>query len=257
MSCAAFTLLGMWILYANKSNGWSLQATFGLAGLCLFWACFLAWKDEHMALDKCRKMLELRLPSLGVEVWDVIVVPGLNSAEVFLDVSVSNGTPDTETLVREFLMEIEIAGKRFRAERNRVDLADYGLINRRDIKGAIIAPNQFTPMADLAMSMSEKNPILFGVPHRGWLHFPLRDLPYWTMKNTGILHFIRAHDSSVVSENSLSTVWGYWVQADEMQATVDLVGSAILSVDGYVGSDATFLASVNKTEERLVVLLKT
>jgi hypothetical protein len=50
MSCAAFTLLGMWILYANKNNGWALQATFGLAGVCLFWACYLAWKTEHDAL---------------------------------------------------------------------------------------------------------------------------------------------------------------------------------------------------------------
>lgn len=54
MSCAAFTLLGMWVLYSNKSNNWTLQATFGLAAFCLFWACFLAWRDEE------RKVIELK-----------------------------------------------------------------------------------------------------------------------------------------------------------------------------------------------------
>jgi hypothetical protein len=53
MSCAVFTLLGMWVLYASKNNGWALQATFGLAVFCLFWACFLAWRDEE------RKVKEL------------------------------------------------------------------------------------------------------------------------------------------------------------------------------------------------------
>lgn len=52
MSCAAFTVLGMWVLYANKNNVWTLQATFTLAAFCLFWACFLAWRDEEKKVHK-------------------------------------------------------------------------------------------------------------------------------------------------------------------------------------------------------------
>lgn len=52
MSCAVFTLLGMWILYAQKSSGWALRATFALAGFCLFVACYLAWRDEHNRAEK-------------------------------------------------------------------------------------------------------------------------------------------------------------------------------------------------------------
>jgi hypothetical protein len=52
MSCAVFTLLGMWILYANKNNDWALRATFTLACICLFWACFLAWRDKEKEAEK-------------------------------------------------------------------------------------------------------------------------------------------------------------------------------------------------------------
>lgn len=61
MSCAVFTLLGMWVLYANKSNAWALQATFGLAGFCFFWACFLAWRDEERKV----KELTAKLAAIG------------------------------------------------------------------------------------------------------------------------------------------------------------------------------------------------
>jgi hypothetical protein len=47
MSCALFTGLGMWILYADKSNAWAIRATFALATFCLLIACYLAWHDEH------------------------------------------------------------------------------------------------------------------------------------------------------------------------------------------------------------------
>jgi hypothetical protein len=61
MSCAAFTLLGMWILYANKSNGWAFQATLALAGFCLFWACFLAWRDKEKEVQQLKAELEAKV----------------------------------------------------------------------------------------------------------------------------------------------------------------------------------------------------
>jgi hypothetical protein len=47
----------MWVLFANKSNGWALHATFGLAGFCLFWACFLAWRDEETKVKELKDEL--------------------------------------------------------------------------------------------------------------------------------------------------------------------------------------------------------
>jgi hypothetical protein len=51
MSCALFTVLGIYILHANKSNEWAVKATFALAGLCLLIACFQAWLCEHQKVE--------------------------------------------------------------------------------------------------------------------------------------------------------------------------------------------------------------
>lgn len=47
MSSALFTILGIVVLYFQRSNAWTLKTSFGLSGLCLLLACFLAWLDEH------------------------------------------------------------------------------------------------------------------------------------------------------------------------------------------------------------------
>ena len=49
MSCAAFTFLGCYVAYANKSNEWTARAIFLMAFVFLFIAGFLAWRDEHLA----------------------------------------------------------------------------------------------------------------------------------------------------------------------------------------------------------------
>ena len=68
MGCAAFTLLGIWVLYANKNNHWALSATFSLAAFCLFWACFMAWRDKE------KEVLELTSKLRTLEA-SVIVPP--------------------------------------------------------------------------------------------------------------------------------------------------------------------------------------
>jgi hypothetical protein len=63
MSCAAFTFLGVWVLYANENNHWALRATFGLAVFCLFWACFLAWRDKEKEVQQLKAELEAKVRS--------------------------------------------------------------------------------------------------------------------------------------------------------------------------------------------------
>jgi hypothetical protein len=47
MGCAAFTILSGWIAYADKTNAWTIRTTIGFAGVFLFYAGYLAWRDEH------------------------------------------------------------------------------------------------------------------------------------------------------------------------------------------------------------------
>jgi len=52
MSCAIFTVLGAYVLYADKSNKWALWATAAMAIFCLLVGCYLAWADEHKKVDE-------------------------------------------------------------------------------------------------------------------------------------------------------------------------------------------------------------
>jgi len=47
MSCAVFTVLGLYVAYANKSNDWTVRGIFGAAAALLFVACYQAWLDER------------------------------------------------------------------------------------------------------------------------------------------------------------------------------------------------------------------
>jgi len=46
MSCAVFTLLGLYGAWANKSNAWVVRGILAAATCLLLWSCFLTWRDE-------------------------------------------------------------------------------------------------------------------------------------------------------------------------------------------------------------------
>jgi hypothetical protein len=197
--------------------------------------------------------LEDRIPRLSVEVWDVLVVPYANSAEVFVDASVSNRTPDTQAIVREFRLALEISGREFRAQRCKADLAGYRLFERRNVQQAIISPNEALPLDGLSISSNGQKPILYGVPHRGWLHFSFSNLPEWPSTEERVLYFIPTPDSMSASAVSPNETWGYWVAGDDKRASLDCVSAAILSVEDYLGSGATFMASINREGDRHII----
>jgi hypothetical protein len=47
MSCAAFTLLGVYAAWTGRSNSWFVQGSIALAVILFVIAAFLTWRDEH------------------------------------------------------------------------------------------------------------------------------------------------------------------------------------------------------------------
>jgi len=47
MSCAVFTILGLYCLITNKTNSWLIGASFVASAFLFVVAGFLAWNDEH------------------------------------------------------------------------------------------------------------------------------------------------------------------------------------------------------------------
>jgi hypothetical protein len=64
MSCAIFTLLGLYVAVANKGNDWIVRAIFAIAVALLFVACFMAWRDEYRKRIALEKSLAWDEPSL-------------------------------------------------------------------------------------------------------------------------------------------------------------------------------------------------
>jgi hypothetical protein len=206
---------------------------------------------EQIAL--LTQQMENRIPNLHLEVWEVLIIRHLMSAEVFVDASVANSTPDTQGAVRQFTLALEIAGKTLEAQKNRTDLDDYRLIDRSDIKMGLIQPFRFTLLADLASSMNSRNPVLYGVPHRGWIHFSFADIPDWPTSMDNVLYFVRAAMGNKLSTEPRTTFWGSWIEQGEIGVSIDSVKGAIVSIENYLGPDATSFASVNKASDHLII----
>ena len=50
MSCAAFTVLGLFIALEDKGNKWAVGGTVVLAGIFFVCAAFMAWREKYSAL---------------------------------------------------------------------------------------------------------------------------------------------------------------------------------------------------------------
>jgi hypothetical protein len=81
MSCAIFTLIGVYSAYANMSNDWVVRTTLSAAVLCLFIGCFLAWRDEHEMLSS--EQAKNQKPFLEGQIVEAFIGPVI-TAEVAL-----------------------------------------------------------------------------------------------------------------------------------------------------------------------------
>jgi hypothetical protein len=52
MSCAIFTLLGIYVAATGRSSTWVVRTSFCLAVVLFFVAAFLAWREKHIELEE-------------------------------------------------------------------------------------------------------------------------------------------------------------------------------------------------------------
>jgi hypothetical protein len=57
MSCAAFTILGLFIALENKGNSWTVGGIIVLAVTFFACAAFMAWREKYLALTKLQRRL--------------------------------------------------------------------------------------------------------------------------------------------------------------------------------------------------------
>src|SRR5665811_523184 len=73
MSCAAFTFLGIWVTYANKSRGWVLWSSVILAVGFLFVAAYKAWGHEHQSFlaEHARVLALTETPNVTITIYGI------------------------------------------------------------------------------------------------------------------------------------------------------------------------------------------
>ena len=180
MSCALFTILGIYILHENKTNQWAVHATFALAGFCLLIACFLAWLDEHRDLlaEKSRNegarvegKINLALIDQKKRAPNGTVVLAESECFVTILLFATNLNPADawfNTWAADVHLTLEIDGVVYRGkyESLPIERVQY-MTTHPDIKATGIfdcfGRYQVSPMKD-------------GLPHSGWLRFCFNDI---------------------------------------------------------------------------------
>src|ERR1035438_5503079 len=73
MSCAAFTLLSLWVAMENKSNAWAVSGIAALAVIFFLIASFGVWSEEHSRLVLAERKLSELSPQfdflVGTMLW--------------------------------------------------------------------------------------------------------------------------------------------------------------------------------------------
>jgi hypothetical protein len=176
MSSAAFTCLELYLVKYHQTPHWIYWANGILAVFFLGLAAFLVWKDEH---EKLVCEIEKNTnPILFIKIEEISVNPSHRS-DVFVLASVRNDSK-TDTLIETYWAVLSTeAGHTYPLAG---PLTDTGAFIRNEVDW-LNRPYRVTyteKLKDLVSQISRQEPLRYGLPVRGWLHFKAEfnhDLP--------------------------------------------------------------------------------
>jgi len=162
LSCAVFTVIGVYAAATNQSNSWVARASLGAAFLLLLVASFLAWRDEHVGYEAEREKNK-RAPEIAIEI--LMLVPKGKAGEKGMDLFV------WATLTLKEPREVVVDNFEIEAIREGISLSFLGIEDvhrwgrvthddKAEYKGFVMQP--------LSRGLSQR-----GNPVTGWLHFRL------------------------------------------------------------------------------------
>jgi hypothetical protein len=116
LSCAAFTILGIYGLYFSKDNDWLVRSSLRLAGFLLLASCFLAWRDEHKQVTELQAQPPREGPDFHPSIVNSLIYPAgdpTNSVVGIVGTIYNKG--ESGTLNDIFIDAIFDDGRRIRA----------------------------------------------------------------------------------------------------------------------------------------------
>jgi hypothetical protein len=193
MSCAVFTVLGVFVLAFNKSNQWALWATFGAAVTMLLLASFLAWRDQYRRAEEHLRMLKLG-PSLN---WNIQAVRDVTTDPETIQVSLLlfNSAPQPIRYEVEEI-NVELDGKAI----NNPKFSNRGGIIANGVAGAFYYPSFDAKLFDGKKRVEGKieTVIRYGNPDFGFTRKLSRGANVYIRLDNMSTSFLVAHESDVL-----------------------------------------------------------
>jgi len=185
LSCAFFTILGLFVAYANKSNAWVVQGSFIVAALCLLIACYRAWRDEHTALED--EIAKNQKPELKIELlasfFEVSPHPSQNlQVNIYAYLRVTN-VREPATLIKSGTMTMTVNGIMHTGNGDDVSRTGAYILHNTDFKvgdetkGTF--PGVFSKVQRLLPSIGSENPLQRGVHREGLVVFAFPGVMDW------------------------------------------------------------------------------
>ena len=174
MSCAIFTVIGFLAAILNKSNRWIVVAMIVGAIVCLFIACFLAWRDEHKKLlieekknegSRVEGQIIAAVVDLKRRLDEWSFVPLEKGCNVTLLISATNMNPALAYLDRyATTLSLRLNGKEIEGKYEMLPSGQIEFI-------ADVTEIQNGNIFDFFSAIFQQFPMQDGVPHMGWLRF--------------------------------------------------------------------------------------
>jgi len=138
--------------------------------------------DLRQKLASLQDDFEQREPRLGLGVHEVILIPNLDTVDVFLDAEISNQTFGTQATIRQYEFGLERGGTTYKTTPEIRDLARWQVFSVYEVvedNQLIEERSEYQELNDLAREINYIYPLVHGVSRRGWLHFRVEQMPLW------------------------------------------------------------------------------
>src|ERR1700733_190415 len=182
LSCAVFTVIGVYAAATNRSNTWGARVSVGAAFVLLLVASFLAWRDEHVGYESERERNK-RVPEIAIEV--LMLVPRGKAGEIGMDLFM------WATLTLKEPREVIVDNFEIEAIREGLSISFPGI---EDVhKWGRVTHNNQSEYRGFIMQPLKRNLAQRGNPVTGWLHFRLELLESQIYNSTLRLKANTAH----------------------------------------------------------------
>lgn len=175
LSCAAFTLFGVYCAYRVTRTSWYVKGSSALAGVMLLIACYFAWLDDYRKVKSLTEKPKL-VTGILMAYWDVEGIGSFLYTYIYLHVRLTNHT-NKETAITKYTLRIYGEGRGFVDYSHNPWLSADDWLERNDSyktsSDVVKTDAVFTKLDPIQLVVTPDQPLKHGIHRDGWIAFRL------------------------------------------------------------------------------------